>query len=464
MSDTTAHRDLEASSLLLVRGPDALQIFTRILYLVMGATVLALFIVPWQQNIPASGHVSALDPFDRIQTIAAPVSGRVLKSWVQEGTRVKEGDPLLEIVDLDPEMIPRLGQQREALESQLSAAREKVAIYKSQVDALTRAQDLSVQAAQNLVEVAGAKVRSAEHGVEAAQAAVAQAELNFDRQKQLVDEGLASTLEFEVADRLFKQAKAELSQDRQALTASLEEEKARGAELGRIKTEAQARIESARAEVQVAEAEAAGKQQDLATLSVRIAQQNAQRMTAPRSGTVFRLYASPGAELVKAGDPLVALLPDAQSQAVELWVDGNDVPLIHEGRSVRLQFEGWPGVQFGGWPSVAVGTFGGEVAVVDSSGDGQGRFRILVVPDPKDDPWPSPQYLRQGARANGFVLLDQVAIGYELWRQANGFPPTVAMDTYGAPGAAKRAARDTSAGAAGGANASKAGAKAEPGR
>lgn len=435
----------QPTSLLLVRGPDALRLFRRILYTAMAATVVALFVVPWQQNVPAAGHVSALDPFDRIQTIAAPVSGRVQQAWVREGTRVEKGDPLLEIVDLDPEMIPRLEQQRQALESQLSAAREKVRVYQTQVEALTRAQDLAMQAAGNLVEVAVAKVRSARHGVEAAEAALAQAKLNFERQRQLVDEGLASTLEFEVAERIYKEAQAALAQDQQALAASLEEQQARKAELGRVQTEAQARIESARAEVQGAEAEAAAKQQDLATLSVRIAQQNAQRISAPRAGTIFRLYASPGAELVKAGDPLVALLPDARSQAVELWVDGNDVPLIHEGRPVRLQFEGWPGVQFGGWPSVAVGTFGGRVAVVDSSGDGQGRFRILVVPDPDDEPWPSPTFLRQGARANGFVLLDQVALGYELWRQVNGFPPTVALQD---PSASKTGAARTSPGGA----------------
>jgi membrane fusion protein, adhesin transport system len=429
--ESTLARSREPSSLLLVRGPDALRIFTRILYWAMGAALVGLVVVPWQQNVPAAGRVSALDPFDRIQTVAAPVSGRVQKAWVIEGTRVKEGDRLLDIVDLDPEIVERLDQQRQALESQLAAAKEKVSVYQNQVEALSRAQDLGVQASMNLVEVAVAKVQSARHGVEAAEAAVAQAKLNFERQKQLVDEGLAAALEFEVAERIYKQAQAELSQDRQALAGSLEEEKARRAELGRIQTEAQARIESARAEEQGAEAEAAGKEQELATLSVRIAQQNAQRITAPRAGTVFRLYASPGAELVKAGDPLVALLPDATSQAVELWVDGNDVPLIRPGRKVRLQFEGWPGVQFGGWPSVAVGTFGGSVSVVDANGDDQGRFRILVVPDPDDAPWPSAEYLRQGARANGFVLLDQVSIGYELWRQANGFPPTVAMDPGG---------------------------------
>ena len=99
------------SSLALVQGPDALRTFTRILYFTLAATVLALFLVPWQQNVSAAGHVSALDPFDRIQTIAAPVSGRVLRAWVAEGTRVEEGDRLLEIIDLDPEMVPRLEQQ-----------------------------------------------------------------------------------------------------------------------------------------------------------------------------------------------------------------------------------------------------------------------------------------------------------------------------------------------------------------
>ena len=166
----------------------------------------------------------------------------------------------------------------------------------------------------------------------------------------------------------------------------------------------------------------------MARLQTRIAQQSTQLITAPRAGTVFRVYAAPGAELVKAGDPLVSLIPETESRAVELWVGGNDVPLIEPGRAVRLQFEGWPAAQFSGWPSVAVGTFGGRVALVDPTDDGKGYFRILVLPDVADEPWPETRYLRQGVRANGFVLLDRVSIAYELWRQANGFPPTVAME------------------------------------
>ena len=48
-----------------------------------------------------------------------------------------------------------------------------------------------------------------------------------------------------------------------------------------------------------------------------------------------------------------------------------------------------------------------------------------AIPDEEDEPWPEPRFLRQGVRTKGFVLLDEVSLGYELWRQANGFPPIV---------------------------------------
>jgi hypothetical protein len=108
---------------------------------------------------------------------------------------------------------------------------------------------------------------------------------------------------------------------------------------------------------------------------------------------------------------------------VELQIDGNDLPLVQKGDRARLQFEGWPAAQFVGWPSVAVGTFGGRVYLVDPTANDRGQFRILVAPDLDEPAWPDEQYLRQGVRAQGWVLLNQVSIGWELWRQLNGFPP-----------------------------------------
>jgi hypothetical protein len=114
---------------------------------------------------------------------------------------------------------------------------------------------------------------------------------------------------------------------------------------------------------------------------------------------------------------------------VELSVSATDVPLLTAGRKVRLEFDGWPALQVSGWPSVSVGTFGGIIAVVDVVDDGKGKYRILVKPDPDDDPWPAK--LRMGSGVYGWAMLDEVPIWYEIWRQFNGFPPSLAYDPDG---------------------------------
>ncbi|MEI6541633.1 MAG: hypothetical protein WCO86_19235 [Planctomycetota bacterium] len=35
----------------------------------------------------------------------------------------------------------------------------------------------------------------------------------------------------------------------------------------------------------------------------------------------------------------------------------------------------------------------------------------------------------QGVRANGWVLLEQVPLWFEVWRQLNGFPPAVDVES-----------------------------------
>lgn len=53
---------------------------------------------------------------------------------------------------------------------------------------------------------------------------------------------------------------------------------------------------------------------------------------------------------------------------------------------------------------------------------------MLVKPDPTDIPWPDTRYLRQGVRTNGWVLLNQVPLWFEIWRSMNGFPPVIDPD------------------------------------
>lgn len=413
------------SALHLVKSPRALRSVVWSLVIMSAIGLVVLVITPWQQTVLGSGGVVAFAPFDRVQTLAAPVSGRVRQAWVEEGSTVEKGDPILEIVDNDPSILERLDVQRQSLDAQLASARERVDLFDKQIEALRSARELALSAASSEVEVAEAAVQSARHALEGARALAEQSELNYRRQKELVEEGLVSGFEFEVAERVYREAMAKVSQVKQTLESETSALAARRAKQGQIGTEATASLESARGSRESAAVQVASIAERLANLDTRIARQNTQRITAPRAGTIFRLFAAPGAELVKAGDALVSLIPETESWAVELWVPGNDMPLIEKGRPVRIQFEGWPSVQFSGWPSIAVGTFAGRVALVDPSDDGQGRFRVLIVPDPAEAPWPDGRYLRQGVRANGFVLLDQVSLGFELWRRANGFPPSV---------------------------------------
>jgi multidrug efflux pump subunit AcrA (membrane-fusion protein) len=159
---------------------------------------------------------------------------------------------------------------------------------------------------------------------------------------------------------------------------------------------------------------------DMVKVDVRIARQTSQIITANVTGIVFKRLTGQESVVVEAGEVLAQIVPETESRAVELWVDGNDIAFIRVDQKARLQFEGWPAIQFRGWPEIAVGTFSGTVSFIDPTDNGRGSFRVVIVPD---EAWPSVQYLRQGIRVHGWVQLGEVPLWYELWRQFNGFPP-----------------------------------------
>lgn len=405
--------------------PRGIRRLARALLGVLIVFPFALLVVPWQQNVRGEGRVTAYAPLQRRQAVEAPIEGRIVRVWVAEGSVVKEGDPLFEITDNDPHLLKRIRGQVAAAKTRLGLAQEMVRAYDEQGAALGEAQRLAILAAGERVRMADQMILAGVKAIEAADIAHATARLNFARSSDLRRDKLASQREWELARLQVRQAAAELARQRAALEAVKRDRAGRVAERGKIKSEFEARVRSARARRESAASTAASVQSALLGLQVRLARQKTQRVTAPLAGTVFRLAANQGGEMVKAGDPVVVIVPEAEELAVELWVDGNDLPLLSVGRKARLQFEGWPAVQFAGWPSVAVGTFGGEIRLIDATDDGQGRFRVLLKPDPTDEQWPARRFLRQGVQVRGWVLLERVTLGFEFWRQINGFPPVI---------------------------------------
>lgn len=420
-----------------LHAPRAARVLARLLTLLAGVIAVALVLTPWQQTIPGSGRVLAFRPDERPQQVEALVDGRVVRWHVSEGATVRAGDPIVELADTDPSLLERIDAERTQVERTVEEADVRLRALEERVSGLLVSRDTSIAAADLRTQMARDRVTAAERGLSAADAARKAAVLNLDRQQALAAKGLTSTRAVELAEMEAATRDADVDRARATLDAARRETESLVAELARTRADAATRVDEARAQVAAARSDAAKARADLTRMDVRRTRQEAQRVTAPIDGTVLRIVGRQGGEWLKAGEPLATIVPVSTKDVVELWIDGNDMPMVQPGAGVRLQFEGWPALQFSGWPSIAVGTFGGRVRSVDATDNGQGRFRVLVEADPADDAWPAARFLRQGVRANGWVLLSVVPVGYELWRQFNGFPPAIAPSEPGAPTDAK---------------------------
>lgn len=420
-------------SMRLVRPSIGARALAAALMLALAAAIVAMLCLPWRQTSRGAGRVIAYYPTERPQTVEAPVYGRVA-IWgehIVEGAAVTEGQLILEIEDNDAQRAQRLDEQVGASAQKLAFAVEKVKSYYSQIAEYRESRDFLTESFQQLVSVADQNIQAADADLAAARAVEWQLRLDHERQSTLAREGIVGNVKAQEAQTKYEQAVAKRQASENYLAAASSERKAKQAEGAAKIKEATTKIQEAEAKHQQAQGEEAHSSKELAEIQGKAAQFGRRRVTAPRSGILYRIHVSDNAQMLKEGDPLFTIVPETSEQAVELWISGNDVPLVRAQREVRLQFEGWPAVQFAGWPSVAVGTFGGEVIAIDATDDGQGKFRVLVRPT-IDQPWPKEQFLRQGTRANGWILLDEVSLGFEMWRQLNGFPPAL---TSGDPSA-----------------------------
>lgn len=414
-----------ASPLVRIEPSRAARIVSRILKILLVVTPFALAVLPWRQSVSGAGRVVGYAPLDRQLFIEAPLYGRIQEWFVAENTKVKKGDPIARISDNDEQYLEALKAQMTAAEQKLATAKAEVALYESIAKRYAEIREVAISAAKDNVKTADQKVLGQDQERIAAIAARDADLWQFRRQSRLMDQGLASRRDRELAEQKSKESAAKLTKAEADLKATHADASAKRAYLAEVTAKAQADISKSDADTQKALSKLAESQKELQDIEVKVRRQQVQDVIAPRDGTIHRLLVNQGTEQVKDGDPIAVLIPETADLAVELKIDGNDIPLVQIGDQVRLQFEGWPAVQFAGWPSVAVGTFGGRVALVDPTDDGLGKFRILVRPDGDED-WPAGRYLRQGVRTKGWVLLRDTRLAFEVWRRLNGFPQTLA--------------------------------------
>lgn len=386
----------------------------------IGIGLVLILFLPWQQNVQGTGIVSALSPEDRPQTLPSRIDGRIERWLVPEGTFVRAGTAIVEISEIkdeymDPAVVERTEEQMNAKAQANRDKGGKAAAYANQIEALEQALVLKRQQVRNKVLQYSAALEQAvlDDSIAADQYRRRQALYESPLGLISLNDLQASRLKAQVAAAKLVEKRNELANaqvDLEGIEAEYREkiEKARGERLATL------------AEIQEGVGEVSKLRNKVASLSVR---RGYYLVTAPQDGYVVKAMKQGIGELVKPGDPLVTVQPKTTRRAVELFVRPMDVPLLRVGRKVRLIFDGWPALQFSGWPSVSVGTFGGEVAVIDQVASVNGQFRVLVTPDPNDEPWPV--QLRLGSGVYGWAALNNVRVWFELWRQLNGFPPSI---------------------------------------
>ncbi len=422
-------KSLFQASLLLGETPYIVNRFFKILvWLFFIIPVFALFL-PWQQNVTSFGKVTALAPFDRVQTIDAPIQGVIAQWHVQEAVPVKAGDLLLEMRDIDPMFKDRIESQRDNLSTKLQAKKDELKSYQMQQQNLKTARDAKIAAAQFRRDVAEQKIRAAFESINSAQATADAAQFQVKRLQRLLEDGLVSKRDTEIAERDYEVARRNLASVQAQHQSAIAEAKSAAADIKQIQSDTQAELEANAALINKIYSEVMDSKNTLTNSEISVSRQNTQKVYAPRDGIVFRLPFNSSSQIVSQGQPLLVIQPDTNVPAVELMVDGRDAPLITKNSKVRLEFEGWPALQVPGWSKVRFGTFGGRVSFVDPVDNGTGNFRVMVVPDPEEQKWPQSRFLRQGISAKGWIMLENVSIGYELWRIFNGFPPRIPAET-----------------------------------
>ena len=393
-------------------------------------TLLIILFLPWTQNITGKGLVTTLTPDQRPQTIQSQIPGRIEQWYKKEGDFVNKGDTILRISEVkseyfDDSLVVRTKQQIDAKALAVDSYKGKVDALDRQINALKEELDLKLEMARNKLLQAKLKVQSDSIDYVAATTNKKIAQTQYDREKTLLDEGLKAVKDLEEKRLKLQATEAKLiAQENKLLTSKNEVLNAK-VELSQIKASYADKISKAESDQFTArssqfDTEAQVSKLENTNTNYRV-RNNLRFILAPQDGYITKAIIGGIGETFKEGEELVGIMPARIDLAVETYVRPIDLPLIHVGEEVRVQFDGWPAIVFSGWPNVSYGTYGAKVVAIERFISENGKYRILLAPDERDHEWP--EDIRVGSGARTIALLEDVPIWFALWRQLNSFPP-----------------------------------------
>ncbi len=388
------------------------------------------FFIPWTQHVSTAGNVTTLRQEQRPQELNTVIAGKVAKWYVKEGDYVKKGDTIIQLTEvkdayLDPELLERTKEQIEAKLGAIESYQGKASVQGEQLIVLQKTLKFKISEIENKITQQRMKINSDSMDMLAAINDYKIKTAQYDRQLKMYDSGLVSLTQLEIRNQAKQDAQAKENNaqikfnnsKQELLRFQIEQNSARQEYMEKMQ-----KVEGDRfqvlSEIAVGEGEVAKLENQYMNYNVR---QGLYFITAPQDGQVIKARKAGLGEMVKEGEMIVEIVPDDMQYAVEIFVRPVDVPLLAKGQQVQFLFDGYPALVFSGWPESSFGTFSGKVVAIESSLSKNGKFRVLVAEDSAKKSWP--KTLRVGAGAQGILLLNDVPVWYELWRNINGFPP-----------------------------------------
>ena len=405
------------------------KLFRKFLLFFLIAMLVTLFL-PWTQNVTSNGNVTTLKPNQRPQTLQSQIPGRIEQWFVQEGDFVKKGDTILRISEVksdyfDTKLAERTGNQLASKNLSGTSYINKIAALKRQILAIKNEQNLKEAQANNKLTQAYLKVKSDSIDLETTIIKKGIAKIQYDRTYTLQIEGLKAVKDVEEKQAKLQEFVAKLlSQKNKLLTSKNNIINAQLA-ISSIRASYMDKLSKAESSLYSAESSAYETTIQASKLATNLANYNRRNsllyITAPQDGYINKAIKAGIGETFKAGEQLINIMPAVYDLAVEMYIKPIDLPLIHINEEVRVQFDGWPAIVFSGWPNMSSGTYEAKVIAIENFISNNGKYRVLIIPNSKEHPWP--KAIRVGSGAKTIALLENVPIWYELWRQINSFPP-----------------------------------------
>jgi adhesin transport system membrane fusion protein len=323
------------------------RVLARWLIGIIVTLILCLFL-PWQQNIPGKGKLTALNPAHRPQQVVTAIPGRIMAWKVQEGQYVNKGDTIVLLAEVkddyfDPEILTRLDEQLSAKERSIDATHNQIQAIQKQLEALENGKDFSLKKARNKVKQGRLKVISDSTDYEAEKIQYSTAKLQYDRFKTLYEkDGLISLTDLERRNLKLQETSAKRTSAENKYFVSKNELLNAMIELSSIEAEYGDKISKAFSDLGAKQSYLAEAQSEYSKLRNKIANVETRRgnyaLTAPQDGYVVKALKVGIGEMVKENEALITILPDMGTKAVELYVKAMDVPLLTRGRLVLFLF------------------------------------------------------------------------------------------------------------------------------